>query len=65
MPEAGASRTPGRWCCSAVPELHRPLLKLSELAEPGCEHVFARHRVRSANLRTMFEKIIARAGLRP
>ncbi len=47
------------------PELRGPLLELFELAEPGCEHVITRHRIRSANLRTTFEKIIARAGLTP
>jgi len=47
------------------PELRRPLLELFELAEPGCEYVIVRHRVGALNLRTTFEKIIARAGLKP
>jgi len=44
-------------------ELRGPLLELFGLAEPGCEYVIARHRVGAMNLRTTFEKIIARAGL--
>ncbi len=47
------------------PELREPLLSLFAEAEAGSEYVIARHRLGSANLRTQFERIIARAGLKP
>ena len=47
------------------PELRGPLLDLFGEAESGAEHVIARHRLGSANLRTEFKRIIVRAGLIP
>jgi transposase len=47
------------------PELREPLLTLFAEAEPGTEYVIARHRLGCANLRTQFERIIRRAGLKP
>lgn len=52
-----------RWV-PIFPEL-RPYLEAAfEAAEPGAEYVIVRNRNR-ANLRTRFEKIIKRAGLKP
>ena len=47
------------------PELREPLLTLFDEAEPGSEYVIAGYRLGAANLRTQFERIIARAGLKP
>ena len=47
------------------PELREPLLTLFGEAEPGSEYVIAGYRLGAANLRTQFERIIARAGLKP
>ena len=47
------------------PELREPLLDLFAEAEAGTEYVIARHRLGCANLRTHFERIIKRAGLKP
>ena len=46
------------------PELRKPLLTLFGEAEPGTEYVIARYRLGCANLRTHFERIIKRAGLK-
>lgn len=47
------------------PELVKPLEDCFELAQPGDEYVIMRYRDPSCNLRTQFEKIIGRAGLKP
>jgi integrase len=47
------------------PELREPLLTLFDEAEPGTEYVIAGYRQGGANLRTQFERIITRAGLKP
>jgi len=55
------------------PELVRPLLDASEAAPDGAVHVVSRHRSqaesaegwRNANLRTRFNKMVRRAGLKP
>ena len=47
------------------PELRAHLLDLFGQAEPGTEYVISRHRLGSANLRTQFERILARAGITP
>ena len=47
------------------PELRKHLLDLFTEAEAGSEYVITRYRDPSQNLRTQFEKIIARAGLSP
>jgi len=46
-------------------ELRPHLLALFEQAEPGEVHVIARYRSTAANLRTQFERILARAGVKP
>lgn len=46
------------------PEVRKPLLALFGEAEPGPEHVIVRHRTDAANLRTQFERLIARAGVK-
>ena len=48
-----------------APELRSILLALFEQAEPGTEAVVPRLRDASINLRTTFQKIIARAGEKP
>lgn len=45
-------------------ELREPLLKLFGEAQEGAEHVITRHRRDGANLRTQFERIIDRAGVK-
>jgi len=47
------------------PELRPLLLDAFEQAEPGTDHVIARYRGGSANLRTQLHRIIRRAGLEP
>lgn len=47
------------------PELRPFLEEAYELAKDGAEFVIDRHRVAGGNLRTRFEKIILRAGLKP
>ena len=47
------------------PELRPCLEDAFELAEPGTVHVITRYRDTNANLRTTFQKIIARAGHQP
>lgn len=46
-------------------ELRPHMMAAFEEAEPGTEHVIARHRLSSMNLRQQFERIIERAGLVP
>lgn len=46
------------------PELREPLLKLFAEAPEGAEYVITRHRRDGANLRTQFERIIDRAGVK-
>src|SRR5262249_53920660 len=57
-------KTGERWV-PLFPELRPYLEECFELAEPGAVHVIAKHRLRCANLRTRFTKIIRRAGLTP
>ena len=45
------------------PELVKPLLDVSEAAEPGTKYFITRYRDAGQNLRTTFQKIINRAGL--
>lgn len=53
-----------RWI-PMFPEL-RPLLQQAfDEAEPGSEYVITRYRGAGANLRTQFERIIVRAGVKP
>ena len=47
------------------PELRAALDEAWERAEPKAEHVITRYRDANQNLRTTFEKIIHRAGLKP
>ena len=47
------------------PELRPHLMEAFEKAEPGTEHVITRCRDAKVNLRTQFERIIKRAGLKP
>ena len=47
------------------PEILPYLRELFEAAEPGAEFVINRYRDPKQNLRTIFEKIIRRAGLEP
>ncbi len=47
------------------PEIRTHLLALFSEAEAGTEYVIARNRLDSLNLRTRFEKIIQRAGVKP
>ena len=47
------------------PELREHLLQVAEQAEPGTEYFITRYRDPKQNLRTTFQKIIARAGLAP
>jgi integrase len=47
------------------PELRTLLLESFTAAEPGAEYVITRYRRANTNLRTLFEKIISRAGLTP
>jgi len=47
------------------PELRPHLEAVWEQAEPGTEHVITRYRDCNANLRTQFQRIIRRAGLKP
>ena len=47
------------------PELRRALDEAWERAEPGASHIITRYRDANQNLRTTFEKIIRRAGLKP
>lgn len=46
------------------PELKAALQEVFDHAEPGNEHVIARHRLPSGNLRTQIHRIIQRAGLK-
>lgn len=46
-------------------EIRGPLLDVYEQAEPGTPYVITRYRRSNANLRTLFCKIIVRAGLKP
>lgn len=47
------------------PELRPYLLEAFENVEPGTEWVISRYRQSNANLRTQFERIIKRAGVKP
>jgi len=47
------------------PELRAPLLELYEQAEPGTVYFINRYRSATQNLRTQFQRIIGRAGLKP
>ncbi|MGE5296294.1 MAG: tyrosine-type recombinase/integrase, partial [Solirubrobacterales bacterium] len=47
------------------PELREPLKEAFDQAEPGEVYCISRHRKRSCNLRTQFQRIIERAGLKP
>jgi integrase len=47
------------------PELRPLLLEAAEAAEPGTEYFITKHRQPNCNLRTQFERIIKRAGLKP
>jgi len=47
------------------PELRPHLEAVWEQAEPGTEYVITRYRDANANLRTQFQRIIRRAGLKP
>ncbi|MBI5289569.1 MAG: tyrosine-type recombinase/integrase, partial [Chloroflexi bacterium] len=47
------------------PELLPHLREVFENAEPGTEHVVTRYRDPGQNLRTQFERIIRKAGLKP
>ncbi len=47
------------------PELRPYLEDVYKLAEPGAEFVITKYRQKNANLRTTFEKIIRRAGVKP
>jgi hypothetical protein len=47
------------------PELRPLLMEAFGEAEPGTEHVIARYRGNSTNLRTQFHRIIRQAGLEP
>lgn len=47
------------------PELKPYLREAFETAEPGTEWVISRYRQSNANLRTQFERIIKRAGVKP
>ncbi|MGD1043152.1 MAG: tyrosine-type recombinase/integrase [Sedimentisphaerales bacterium] len=46
------------------PELLPYLREVFEQAEPGTEYVITRYRKHNCNLRTQFERIIAKAGLK-
>jgi integrase len=48
-----------------APELRQILLALFDAAEEGAERVISRYRDPSINLRTQFERIIAKAGEKP
>ncbi len=45
-----------------IPELRPYIEKCFELTEDGAEHVITKYRLKSANLRTQFHRIIKRAG---
>ena len=45
-------------------EIHQPLLDCFELAQPGDEFIITRYQGKSLNLRTHFERIILKAGLK-
>jgi integrase len=45
------------------PELRPHLEAVFDAAEPGTVHVIAKHRLDSGNLRTQFERLMARAGV--
>jgi len=47
------------------PEVESALTDLQELTAEGAEYVFERYRDRTANLRTQFGRILARAGVEP
>ncbi len=47
------------------PELRNVLLESFEAAEPGEVYVISKYRSAACNLRTQFERIILRAGLKP
>jgi hypothetical protein len=47
------------------PELRAPLHEVFEAVEPGEEWVITRYRQANCNLRTQFQRIIHRAGLKP
>jgi integrase len=47
------------------PELRPYLEEVWDQAEPGTEYVITRYRCGNANLRTQFQRIIRRAGLKP
>jgi len=47
------------------PELKPHLLEVFEAAEPGAEHVITKYRDPGVNLRTQFQRIITRAGVKP
>ena len=47
------------------PELRQPLTEVFDQAEPGIEYVITRYRDGNQNLRTQFERIIRKAGLKP
>ncbi|GAH63551.1 unnamed protein product, partial [marine sediment metagenome] len=53
-----------RWI-PLFPELLPHLRQVFEAAEPGTEHVITRYRDQKQNLRTMFMRIIAKAGFKP
>ena len=46
-------------------EVREPLMQVFEAAEDGAEFCITRYRPNNLNLRTQFERIVRRAGLRP